>query len=73
MKYLKLYEQFRLFEADELNKHIIPYPSEQKLDKDKSVILAPGGHAGNPENDYSKIAPSLIDSYNVTHFLGQII
>lgn len=68
MKYLKLYEQFRIFEADELNKYIIPYPSNQKLDKDKSLILAPGGHAGNPENDYSKIAPSLLDSYNVYSF-----
>ena len=37
MKYLKLYEQFRIFEADELNKYIIPYPSNQKLDKDKSL------------------------------------
>jgi len=69
MRYIKLYEQFRLIlEADESSKYIIPYPSNQKLDKDKSVILVPGGDKGNPENDYSKIAPSLLDSYNVYSF-----
>ena len=68
MRYLKLYKQFRLSEADELNKYIIPYPSNQKLDKEKSVILVPGGDKGNPKNDYSKIAPALIDSYNVYSF-----
>jgi hypothetical protein len=70
MKYLKLYEQFRLIlEADESSKYIIPYPSNQKFDeKKKSIILVPGGDKGNPENDYSKIAPSLLDSYNVYSF-----
>jgi hypothetical protein len=66
MKYIKLYEQF--IESDEIKYDIVPYPSEQKLDKSKSLILVPGGDNGDPENDYSKIAPSLLESYNVYSF-----
>ena len=41
MRYIKLYEQFRLIlEANESSKYIRPYPSNQKLDKNKSVIAS---------------------------------
>ena len=72
MKYLKLYEDFMESESlpggnipSKNNYDIIPYPFNQNLDKSKSVILVPGGDVGKPENDYSKIAPALTDSYNV--------
>lgn len=70
MKYLKLYEQFRLFEAKESSKYdIVLYPNDQKFDeKKKSIILVPGGHKGNPKNDFTKIAPLLLESYNVYSF-----
>lgn len=70
MKYIKLYEQFRFFEGKESSKYdIVLYPNDQKFDKKKkSIILVPGGDKGNPENDYSKISPSLLDSYNVYSF-----
>jgi hypothetical protein len=70
VKYIKLYEQFRFFEGKESSKYdIVLYPNDQKFDKKKkSIILVPGGDKGNPENDYSKIAPSLLDSYNVYLF-----
>jgi hypothetical protein len=65
MKYLKLYESF-ILESQSETSIIKLYPEEQIFDKSKkSILLIPGGEVGKPEVDYSKIAPGLVDTFNV--------
>jgi len=65
MKYLKLYESF-ILESQSETSIIKLYPEEQIFDKSKkSILLIPGGEVGKPEVDYSKIAPGLVDKFNV--------
>ena len=65
MKYLKKYDYFI---EGKVENEVFPYPSDQKLDKKKSIVVVSGGHIGDPKNDYSKIAPALLDTYNVYSF-----
>jgi hypothetical protein len=76
MKYLKLYESFRLILED--NKKILspekfiiqPYPIDDKSDDDKNkptLLLIPGG-GGNPISDYSALAPLLKKTFNLITF-----
>ena len=65
MKYLKLYESF-ILESQSETSIIKLYPEDQTFDeKKKSILLIPGGEVGKPEVDYSKIAPGLVDTFNV--------
>ena len=65
MKYLKLYESF-ILESQSETSIIKLYPESQKFDKNKkSILLIPGGEVGKPEVDYNKIAPGLVDTFNV--------
>jgi len=65
MKYLKLYESF-ILESQSETSIIKLYPEEQIFDKSKkSILLIPGGEVGKPEVDYNKIAPGLVDEFNV--------
>jgi hypothetical protein len=74
MKYLKLYEQFRLLlEADEKilspEKFIIqPYPIESDNDKNKPTLLLIPGGGGNPIKDYDVLAPLLKEKFNLITF-----
>ena len=74
MKYLKLYEQFRLIlEADEKilspEKFIIqPYPIESDNDKNKPTLLLIPGGGGNPIEDYKVLAPLLKEKFNLITF-----
>jgi len=76
MKYLKLYESFRLILED--NKKILspdkftiqPYPIDDKSDNDKNkptLLLIPGG-GGNPIEDYDVLAPLLKKTFNLITF-----
>ena len=65
MKYLKLYESF-ILESKSKTSIIKLYPEDQVFDrKKKSILLIPGGEVGKPEVDYNKIAPGLVDEFNV--------
>ena len=65
MKYLKLYESF-ILESQSETSTIKLYPEDQTFDgSKKSILLIPGGEVGKPEVDYSKIAPGLVDTFNV--------
>lgn len=65
MKYLRPYEQF-ILESQSETSIIKLYPEDQTFDdKKKSILLIPGGEVGKPEVDYSKIAPGLVDKFNV--------
>jgi hypothetical protein len=65
MKYLKLYVSF-ILESQSETSIVKLYPEEQIFDKSKkSILLIPGGEVGKPEVDYSKIAPGLVDKFNV--------
>ena len=65
MKFLKLYESF-ILESQSETSIIKLYPESQKFDKNKkSILLIPGGEVGKPEVDYNKIAPGLVDTFNV--------
>jgi hypothetical protein len=65
MKYLKLYKSF-ILESQSETSIIKLYPESQKFDKSKkSILLIPGGEVGKPEVDYNKIAPGLVDEFNV--------
>lgn len=46
---------------------IFLYPKNQKLNRDKtSILLIPGGHQGNPDNDFQSISKELKSKgYNV--------
>ena len=68
MKYLKLYEQFRLIteEKKEMNK-VISYPGIKSNDNLPPLLLIPGG-GGNPKIDYTMLAPLLSDSFNLLTF-----
>ena len=76
MKYLKLYEQFRLILED--NKKILspekftiqPYPIDDESGNDKNkptLLLIPGG-GGNPIKDYDVLAPLLKGKFNLITF-----
>ena len=76
MKYLKLYEQFRLLlEADEKKLSpekftIQPYPIDDESGNDKNkptLLLIPGG-GGNPIKDYDVLAPLLKGKFNLITF-----
>ena len=76
MKYLKLYEQFRLLlEADEKKLSpekftIQPYPIDDESGNDKNkptLLLIPGG-GGNPIEDYNVLAPLLKEKFNLITF-----
>jgi len=66
MKYLKLYEHFRLFEANNqsnLKKLVLL----QDRKKDKNILIIPGtgeGDAGS-SSDYDTLTPKLSNEYNV--------
>ena len=68
MKYLKLYEQFRLIteRKEELNK-VISYPGIKSNPNLPPLLLIPGG-GGNPKSDYTVLAPLLSDSFNLLTF-----
>jgi len=74
MKYLKLYESFRLILED--NKKILspekftiqPYPIESDNDKNKPTLLLIPGGGGNPIKDYEYIAPLLKATFNLITF-----
>jgi hypothetical protein len=76
MKYLKLYESFRLILEDNKEKLspekfiIQPYPIDDKSDDDKNkptLLLIPGG-GGNPIEDYDVLAPLLKKTFNLITF-----
>ena len=65
MKYLKLYESF-IVESQTQTSIIKLYPNNQTFDDNKkSILLIPGGEVGKPTVDYRKIAPGLVDNFNV--------
>lgn len=68
MRYLKLYEQFRLIteRKEELNK-IISYPGIKSNPDLPPLLLIPGGD-GKPKIDYTILAPLLSDSFNLFTF-----
>ena len=68
MKYIKLYEQFRLIteRKEELNK-VISYPGIKSNPNLPPLLLIPGG-GGNPKSDYTVLAPLLSDSFNLLTF-----
>ena len=74
MKYLKLYEKFRLIlEADKKilspEKFIIqPYPIKSDNDKNKPTLLLIPGGGGNPISDYKVLAPLLKEKFNLITF-----
>ena len=68
MKYLKLYEQFRLIteRKEELNK-VISYPGIKSNPNLPPLLLIPGGD-GKPKIDYTVLAPLLSDKFNLFTF-----
>jgi hypothetical protein len=66
MKYIKLYEQFRLvLEADDKSqKHLILMEDRKK---DKNILIIPGTGEGDAgfSSDYTKLASKLSSDYNV--------
>jgi len=74
MKYLKLYEKFRLLlEADKKilspEKFIIqPYPIKSDNDKNKPTLLLIPGGGGDPISDYKVLAPLLKEKFNLITF-----
>jgi len=68
MKYLKLYEQFRLITESkkEMNK-VISYPGIKSNPDLPPLLLIPGGD-GKPKIDYTILAPLLSDRFNLFTF-----
>ena len=67
MKYLKLYEEFRMIMESKSIKHeIINYPNIDS-NNNPPLLLIPGG-GGDPEIDFSKLAPLLSKNFNLLTF-----
>lgn len=67
MKYLKLYEEFRIIMESKSIKHeIINYPNIDS-NNNPPLLLIPGG-GGDPEIDFSKLAPLLSKNFNLLTF-----
>jgi len=68
MKYLKLYEEFRLIVEEKKEIHeVISFPGIKSNDNLPPLLLIPGG-GGNPKVDYTILAPLLSDSFNLFTF-----
>lgn len=68
MKYIKLFQQFRIFESSQPRKHTLcEYPEIKEDTSKQPLLLIPGG-GGNPVSDYAKLAPILSKRYDIITF-----